>query len=435
MSSSIQFENIITFSTKSQDSDDINTLIAGNLTVSTTMGDDIIIPQTAPSQTSYIILQKGDEIVFKTCIKSAPVCPYNVSIIDQSGHLINNYASTRTTNNSGNVSITSEPARLINHIVMPEIPDLNTYLVISSYGGFESCVLATSKKFLVLKDLQDLQAKVDTNKIVLFITDKLFREILSLDIDLNCYFKDVFHPTHNQIIPYLVEYLFGKTVRASLPNFQGMLDFGDTNIISARICSKDNTINCGIRRHGKLQINTTSHSDSCKLIIVLKHKPVDTIVITEKTTSFSLELVPQYEKYDVPDSELKVEHFMILIKAIDFYEHIKALPEIKAPAFSFGPYTSDFADSVKPFIMAHEIQTIKYMFDSPLTIFSDIKSHNDLIEFIIDYGKGIHGDMFTQLYRFAYTNYNCSKMSESTYPTHPTQPTMLARAFSSAVKE
>ena len=85
--------------------------------------------------------------------------------------------------------------------------------------------------------------------------------------------------------------------------------------------------------------------------------------------------------------------------------------------------------------MAHEIQTIKYMFDSPLTIFSDIKSHNDLIEFIIDYGKGIHGDMFTQLYRFAYTNYNCSKMSETTYPTHPTHPTMLARAFSSAVKE
>ena len=456
MSSKIQFDNITTFSSmpfrgtfgfqQAPDIYDYTTLIVGDLTVNTSMCNDIDIPQSAPFETSHIILQKGDDEIFKSCIKSAPVRPFEFTILDQCGHLINNYPKTRTTNCSGTLPITTEPKTLINNITIPLFEESQGYLILSTYDGLESCILPSSKALLVKKDLEDLQSKTDTTKVVLFITDKLFTNISNLGINLQCSFKDVFYSPDNHIIPYFVEYLLGKTVQSSKPSFQGLLKFKTdtkepyvyygpeckTHIMAVQ-CVTDTPnkpIECHIRRHGKLQINTSSTVNKCKIIIVLGHKSrsifgrptlsgpdlSQSILISEKSTRFNIKIGL---KNASTLTDLTTAHLTALTNAAEFYENINK----NHITFATPAPTED----VKLYILKNADKVTKYMFDSPLETFRDIKTLDNQIKHIIDYGLTLQDDIFNVLYTTAHRlNYNKTT-------TKTSNAAMVARAFSSVV--
>ncbi len=359
-----------------------NSLVVGELRISTPAPGAIDIPHQAESVESNIILQKGDDATFKLLMNSSPVRSFAIKLYDQCGHMCNKWESSRHDNSSGNVRITSENKALFSNIEMPKGLVGQTYLVISSYSGFERCVMKSSKKHLAEKDFEALGEKGTMSEVILFISEQIYTELNELGIDLNKIFKAV-HTSHtSSLIAHFTEFIAGKSVAGSRPSFQGMLNFGSgVEIAVARFRNLKDTpsIECQIRRGGRIQINSENKNSAVKFFIVLKHSKPEDIRITEEFTESEFPIVP-YTSETLPG--LEAENFTILFDGFGFLELLNTNKDVTA---------------MNKFVEAYSTQVVSYIYNSPLTVFETIDSDSDSSQMIIEYGCTLRQQIYQVL--------------------------------------
>jgi hypothetical protein len=371
-----------------------NSLIVGELRILTPSPGAIDIPQQAESVDSNIIIQKGDDSTFKSLMNSSPARPYGIKLYDQCGHLVNKWDATRLDNSSGNVRITSETKALFSNIELAKGLTGQTYLVISSYSGFERCTMKSSKKFLAEKDFEALADKTTMLNIVLFISEHIKKDLEELGIDLTKYFKSVYSSSSQTLLSYFVEFIAGKSVAGSRPSFQGMLSFGPgVEIAVARFRGVRDTSNieCQIRRGGRIQINSENKNSAVKFFIVLKHTNSADIKVSEEFTESEFPVV-NYTAETLPG--LKAENFTSLFGGFSFLEQLNAKKDIT---------------TMSDFVKSHPADVVSYCFDSPLTVFETIDSDSELSQMIIEYGSTLRQQIYQLLITHAskaYSNVN-----------------------------
>ena len=368
-----------------------NSLMVGELRILTPSPGAIDIPHHAESIESNIIIQKGDDSTFKSLMNSSPARPYAIKLYDQCGHLSNRWDATRLDNSSGNVRITSETKALFSNIELPKELTGQTYLVISSYSGFERCTMKTSKKFLAEKDFEALVEKSTMTNVVLFISEHIKNELVELGIDLTKIFKSVYSSSAQTLLSYFVEFIAGKSVAGSRPSFQGMLNFGpNVEIAVARFRGVKDTSNieCQIRRGGRIQINSENKNSSVKFFIVLKHTNSADIKITEEFTESEFPVV-QYTAETLPG--LESANFTTLFNGFSFLEQLNAKKDVT---------------SMSDFVKSHPVDVVSYCFDSPLTVFETLDSDSELSQMITEYGSTLRQQIYQLLITHASKAYS-----------------------------
>lgn len=359
-----------------------NSLVVGELRISTPAPGAIDIPHQAETVDSNIILQKGDDVNFKTLMNSSPVRPFGIKLYDQCGHLCNKWESSRHDNSSGNVRITSETKGLFSNIEQPKGLTGQTYLVISTYNGFERCVMKTSRKFLAEKDFESLVEKGSWSNVILFISEQINTELGEHGIDLSKIFKAVYTSTQHNLISHFVEFIAGKSVAGSRPSFQGMLNFGpgvEISVARFRNVKDTNTIECQIRRGGRIQINSESKNSSVKFFIVLKHTKPEDIKVTEEFTESEFDVVP-YTSQTLPG--LNEDNFTTLFNGFSFLEKLNANKDVTA---------------MNGFIDSNPAEVVSYIYNSPMTVFETIDSDSESAQMIIEYGSTLRQQIYQLL--------------------------------------
>jgi hypothetical protein len=368
-----------------------DTIIVGDIEINTVDSHAIDIKPIGSQVPSHIILSKNDDIIFKTIIQSSPISNFDISIYDHHGHKSCYYKADRTNNLSGNVEIT-ESKNLLSNIDFPKIDDGQMYMVITHYEGIEQLYAFESKRELVNQDLELLKQKVNTHKIILFISDKINNVINTLGINLSDTFQKVISHESHKLINYMGEYLFGKKISGSKPSFQGMLkinskdgNLDDVNIGMVRFINYDSTIpgvTNTIRRNGRIQINTTFKTTRSRFFIRITHPINASLTVCEETTNTTFVLTPR-----TPENILDVtdEHFDIIIKSLNFLENLYITKD------------QDEKLLIK-FIKQNLCEAGKYLFDSPLVVFKEIESKSDISNMIIEYGCIIHNQIYQILF-------------------------------------
>jgi hypothetical protein len=359
-----------------------NSLVVGELKILTPSPGAIDIPPQAEFIESNIILQKGDDENFKQCMNLSPVRPFDIKLYDQCGYLCNKWELDRHDNLSGNVRINSETKALFNNIEVPKELNGQTYLVISTYSGFERCIMNSSKKYLAEKDLSDFIKKTNVSNIILFISEHIKKELDDLGINLTTIFKQVYSSSVSTLILHFTEFIAGKSVAGSRPSFQGMINFGsNVEISTARFRNVKDTphIECQIRRNGRIQINSENKNSAIKFFIILEHLNEQPIKVTEEFTKTDFPLIP-YSIETLPG--LNPEHFSALFTGFQFLEKLNANKDITKYA--------NFASE-------HESNIVSYLFNSPLTIFEKLDIESELSQMIVEYGSTLRHQIYQTL--------------------------------------
>lgn len=370
-----------------------NSLIVGELKISTPAPGAIDIPHQAETIDSNVILQKGDDNNFKNLFNLCPVRPFGIKLYDQCGHLCNKWESNRCDNSSGNVKITSDTKALFSNIEFPKGLSGQTYLVISSYSGFDRCVLKKSKIHLAQIDLDNLSQKSEVSDIILFIADTINSELISLGFDLSQIFKEVHTSPVFNLLNHFTEFIAGKSVAGSRPSFQGMLNFGNgVEIVVARFRSiaEISNIDCQIRRNGRIQINSTNKNCAVKFFIVLKHDSSESIKISEEFTDSKFEVV-HYDSQNLPG--FTPEHFVTLFEGFSFLEKLNENKDLT---------------TVIEFIKENPVNVVSYIYKSPLYVFESIEADCESSQMIVEYANTLR----QQIYNILVTN--ASKAYSST---------------------
>lgn len=362
MSTSIITSNNITYTAG------LKTIIMGDLEISIPVQDTIEISSIAPNMTAHICLQKGDDIIFKTAMISAPVTPFEIIMYDQCGEISNKYPSNRIDNNSGTALITLENKILFSNIIFP-LTVGQQYLVISDYPGLSKCMLQRSKSILVNNDLEKFSEKYDLRKIILFINEQLYLELSMLDIDLYKYFGDVHSVKSDCLIPYAVEYIAGASIAGSKTSFQGTLEFGDVDIEECRFCNQESfsSIVPEIRRKG-IKINAEGPISKGSFIIIINNKGNDITEFIESHTGTIIKCLPFY------DDDITSDHLLAFINAYIFYSNLKDTP----------------SNSLHKFIIEHPLEVMQYERNSPICDILLIESETLIIKIFIEYTYIIH---------------------------------------------
>jgi hypothetical protein len=377
------------------DTDSNNSIIVGELSISTEAPGSINVPPTAVPVHSHVILQKNDDTLFKNLMVSSPVNPFPISMYDQRGFLCNKWDGARDNNNSGNVRITTENLGLFSNIVFPNVPDgEQTYLVINSYSGFESCYMQETKKTIIEKDIDMLVKKVDVSKIIIFIAEDINKQFIDIGVDLTSVFKSVHSFQTQKLINYFCEYIAGKNVCGSKPSFQGMLKFDTNADVSVGIFSRiegEHLIDCQVRRNGRIQINTSNLTSSIRFFILLKHESNKNICITEETTGSSFPIVLYTSDKLVGLTET---HLKTIITSFDYYNNLIKL--------------IDF-DKMIDVITTDPVITMLYIFKNPLNDIELIVTEDKYSQMIIEYSSSLR-KQFINFYNttIARTNVNIS---------------------------
>jgi hypothetical protein len=355
-----------------------NTIIVGDIEVNTPAPGAIDIKPIGPQVTTHLILSKNDDIMFKTILQTSPVRNFEITIYDQHSHVSCCYVASRKDNSSGNVKIT-ECKDILSNIDFPKIVTGQLYLVISHYDGLDQLSIPQSKRDLVTQDIELLKQKVDTSKIILFISEEISKEIESLGISLTDSFQTVYAPPSGRLIQFLVEYLVGKSISGSKPSFQGMFKFDsiyddfapdDINVVIARSVRYDSTnpgVVSTIRRNGRIQINSDSKTSRSRFFIMLKHPENAELKVCEETTGTEFGITYRSTE-NLPD--LTDDHFITIVEALTFLEKLNS----KKDNVSITKFISDNLSAAG-----------KYLFASPLNDFEELDSKSELSSIIIEY--------------------------------------------------
>lgn len=365
-----------------------NTIIVGDISVNTPVPGAIDIKPIGPQDSTHLILSKNDDTMFKSILQTSPVRNFEITIYDQHGHTSCRYGADRKDNTAGNVKIT-ESKDLLSNIDFPKIESGQMYMVITHYDGLDQLSIPESKRDLVIQDLALLRQKIDTTKIVLFISEEINKELEGLGITLGETFQHVYSPQSSRLIRFLVEFLVGKQISGSKPSFQGMLKFDfddvasdDINVVMARFVRYDST-NPGvvgtIRRNGRVQINTESKTTRSRFFIMLKHPENPNLKVSEETTGTVYDLTLRSPE-NIPD--ITDDHFKAIVESLTFLEGLNAKKDY---------------ESVKKFISKNLSDVGKYMFTSPLQVFEEMDSKSDMSSMIIDYGCILRSQIYQLL--------------------------------------
>jgi hypothetical protein len=367
-----------------------NSIIVGELSISTEAPVCINVPPLAEQVHSHIILQKNDDVLFKNLMMTSPVNPFSISVYDQRGFLCNKWDSNRDNNSSGNVRITTDNMGLLSNIVFPTVPDgEQIYLVINSYSGVDSCTMSETKKYIIKKDIEMLKQKVNVSNIILFITAKIYHETFCGN---KVYLRNIFNNVYvyeTTVIQSLCEFIAGKNVYGSKPSFQGMLNFGADTDVSVGVFSQveDNQlIDCQVRRNGRIQINTNSLTSSVRFFVLLNHVhkrlvgPVfdsppctyEKLCITEETTGLSFPCVPY-----TPDKlvGLTETHLQTIINSFKYYDYLN---------------NENSFDKVFELITENPESTMMYMFKNPLKFANLIVTDDKYSKMLVEYSSSLH---------------------------------------------
>jgi hypothetical protein len=367
-----------------------SSIIVGELSISTEAHVCINVPPVAEQVHSHIILQKNDDVLFKNLMTTSPVNPFSISIYDQRGFLCNTWDSKRDNNSSGNVRITTDNMELLSNIVFPTVPDgEQIYLVINSYSCIDSCTMKQTKKYIIKKDIEMLEQKVDVSNIILFTTAKIYHETF---VDNEVYLPDIFNNVYiyeTNVIQSLCEYIAGKTVYGSKPSFQGMLNFGANTDVSVGIFSQvegEQLIDCQVRRNGRIHINTSSLTSSVRFFVMLDHnhnRPIghaygspertyENLCITEETTGLSFPIVPY-----TPDKlvGLTETHLQSIIDTFKYYNYLN---------------NENNFDILFETITKNPDSTMLYMFKNPLKFAELIVTDDKYSKLLVEYSSSLH---------------------------------------------
>ena len=357
-----------------------NSIVVGEINVLMEMPDSIKAPPLATPVHSHIILQKSDDVIFKNLMDSSPVNPFAISLYDQYGYLCNKWDEERDNNTYGNVRITSENKVLFSNIVFPIVPtDEQIYLVINSYSGSDLCCMKETKKIIIEQDIQMLKSKVDLSKIIIFIADHINKDFIDIGMDLSIVFQAVHSFPTQKLINYFCEYIAGKNVYGSKPSFQGMLNFGkNVEILVARFKQIDNSqsIDCKIRRNGRIQLNTNNLVSSIRFFVLLSHSPNKHIDITEETTESKFPTVPfSNEKID----GLTEVHFDTIFNSFNYFKKLNTFIGL---------------ETLLKYIAENSIITIMYIFKNPLNEFELILTEDKNAKMIIEYSSSLRDQIY-----------------------------------------
>jgi hypothetical protein len=362
-----------------------NTIIVGDIELNTSVPISIDIKPLGPQVTSHFILSKNDDTLFKSILNDSPVREFDINLYDQHGHISCCYGSKRKNNYAGTIKI-NESKDLLSNIEFPKIDSGQIYLVITHYDGMEQLTIPDSKRQLIIQDLELLKQKVDTKKIVLFISKEINDEINTIGINLNDTFQKVFCPDSVKLIRYMVEYIVGKNISNSKPSFQGMLKFdydtsesNNINVVMADFIpydSKKCSIQHTIRSKGRIQINSNYQISHSRFIIILTHSENYKLKLYEETTNTVFSITPRTREnlIDITD-----EHFNSLFKSTTFYEELKCQKN---------------NELLNKFIIDNLNETAKYLFCSQLLVFEGLESKSDMSFMIINYGCSLQNQMY-----------------------------------------
>lgn len=381
--------NNITFTTEA------NSLIIGEMKITTPMPGTIDILPGAPLETAHIILQKGDDTYFKSALLTSPVRPIDIIMYDQCGNISNKYLSTRTDNNSGSLKISAELKVLLSNIVFPTILTGQIYLVISNYSGLDQCSRPESKCELIKKDIEQLKESIDLSKVFLVIDAKINSTIESLGINLGDSFQTVHSVSSPLLIPYLVEYLAGKSIAGSKTSFQGFLNFGpDTEIVHCQFVEQPQQamIEGQIRRNGRVQINSEGAVSGVRFCVMLAHKKS-----SDKPTMFVEEVTgTEFPIVHFADNlpNITADHLTTLVNGLNFMDRLTK--HYVDPTTQVKSY-----DTLKKFILSNPVEVISYQFNSPLLMFEELDSKSNLSSMIIDIANSLQHNICLNIYTAA----------------------------------
>lgn len=383
--SNIDFNNIVYTNGK-------YTIIVGDMNIQISNPNTIDIKPVGQQIDSHLIFAKNDDTIFKEEMQHAPTRNFDITIYDHYGHISGHYKANRKDNSVGTVKIT-ERKDLLSNIEFPKIESGQIYLCISKYNALDQFSVPTCKRDLVIQDLELLKQKIDTNKIILFISEEINTVITQLGIDLSKTFQAVLTPPLNIFIQYIVEYLVGKNISITKSSFQGVLKFEAKNNTNANNISVvmshlvkyelKPTISSTICHNGIIKIKTATNKGHARFFIMLKHPENIELQVSEKTTNTIFELT--YRNLEnLPD--LTDEHFKIIIDALIFLENINTIVDYKSKI----QYISDNYNEAG-----------KYNFNSPLNIFEELKSKSEQSSIIIEYACILRKYIYQQLNNYA----------------------------------
>ena len=388
-------------------------LVTGKLILTTSPSSTIDVLPVAPiGETANIILQKGYDDIIKGIINSYPVRESTINVYDQSGFLTNKYLQDRRSNDSGELKITSDDKGLISEIKLPDSPDEQNYLILTSYSPLVKTFIPSSRKTIINEDIKRFRVRNDTSKIIVFITKEINDAISSCYNDDSCYtddnrtnhmeintytefkrgFKDYVVVPMINMAHYVAEYLLGNSIAGSKPGFQGMLMFDSTEVIGCKFHSP--TLKYQPRSGGRIQFNTTDIKVESEFIIILKH--VGGYIPSKITEGVTATIFDITSATTLPD--LSTDHINSIINGCNFLSQIRKV-------------ANDYA-KFKEFLSTHKEEYVTYSIESPLYEFYCIESECNISTCVINYAIEINSQIISYFKGYdnmLATHYNTKK--------------------------
>jgi hypothetical protein len=326
-----------------------HTLLGGEINVTQPLPNSIISPPLCDFQDNHITLDRTVDKSFKEYFMKAPILPKSFTIYDQAGFTNTKYNKNRVNNNSGTIENEIEPRVLLSDIVLPTINDGQQFLIVTSYSGLTSRYLDEQKKYIVTNDLEMFKSKYDLSKVILFIVDTIYNEIIKY-CDLKSIFKEVYETTSQKMIPSVVEFIAGSIVSGSKPDFQTFMSFGtNVEIVREYFVPVKNQLCANIRTCNRIHLATTFTISCLSFMILLSHSSPDDINITESTNETKFELIKN--KDDVCNCAINQLQLQTVIDAILYLNELEQLKT---------------KEEFTQFMYANSHKLVTYLIDSPI---------------------------------------------------------------------
>lgn len=362
-----------------------HTLLCGDVDIIQPTQNSIICPPLCDYQDNHIILDRTIDKYFKAEFMKAPVLNRSFTIYDQAGFTNTKYNISRVNNNSGTIDNEIEPRVLLSDIVLPQIGDGQQFLIITSYSGFTNRYLDEQKKYTIINDLSLFQSKYDLSKVILFVVETLYEEMIKY-CDLQTIFKQVYVKPIQKMVPSFVEFIAGSIVSGSKPDFQTFISFGQNVEIAREYFYHDkNQLSIHIRRGQKIHLATTFTTKS-NFLILLAHSSPNDIKITESTNNTVFDLVK------IDDDQVMISKSQIKT-VIDAILYLNELEELQT------------REEFTSYMYANSDRLVTYLIDSPIQkMFKYDKSLSELDLMIYNYMQQIQSNIYDKLINYSYSH-------------------------------
>ncbi len=243
-----------------------------------------------------IIIGASDAIALQQIMCNSPPNKTGIKLISPSGTIIMR-------------SIAGDSHYISNVVPYDEIKQLSNIKFLdeksivvlgnNSIPDFYKCKLPSTKKSLLLIDLQRLITKFNTkDNIILVISDELLKIINSIDINLNDYFNQVMNFPANDLLHCIDEMINGKIIKSIDEKFELTIDIGATNTILTSVFSP-NTLTSSVVQHigtrGRMRFVSNHNQFNTTFIIIVK--VVEPIIFNSDSTDIILDISYTTENY------------------------------------------------------------------------------------------------------------------------------------------